>query len=593
MKRAIFSVLIILITCLVFQGTAFSDDDDDDDRDRGPGVRASKDIKNSGEIVGAVSFCGTQGTNGATVDLVGESFVAILGASGEFKLRYVPKGTYTLRVRIPGQPDDTQPIPVFKRRVTDLGVISICPDNDGDTFALDVDCNDNNPDIFPGAEELCDGVDNDCDGEVDAPGCNCTDADNDGFFAQNGCGTAVDCNDGSNTINPNASEICDGVDNNCDGASDETFDTNTDPNNCGDCANACGSGQCAGGICLNECGNGIVEPAAGEQCDDGPANNDTTPGACRTNCTVAACGDGVTDTGEQCDSGGETAVCDADCTTASCGDGVVNTTAGEECDDGNTTDGDGCQADCTLAPVTCPGGVPVGGVVPCDGADADACENGTQTCESNGQFGACVETVTDIVEVCNGIDDDCDGQTDESTEAECSPYTCGGSSGCFTVCNPGGSPSGSDSFCAPGFHCEDTTQDDSFCVPDAVCGNGVVESGEQCDGGTCCNPNCTFASSATSCGNQTSNACDSPDTCNGSGACLPNFASQGTECGNGNTCNGAGSCLTSCGSDSQCASGFFCNGSCRPQEPSGASCNRDGECLSGNCAMIFGVGLCQ
>jgi cysteine-rich repeat protein len=47
---------------------------------------------------------------------------------------------------------------------------------------------------------------------------------------------------------------------------------------------------------------------------------------------------------------GESATCDDDCTLAECGDGVVNETAGEECDDGNTVGGDGCEATCLLPP---------------------------------------------------------------------------------------------------------------------------------------------------------------------------------------------------------------------------------------------------
>lgn len=125
---------------------------------------------------------------------MGESFSAILGASGEFKLRYVPRGAYTLRVSIPGQPEDARAVTVFKRRVPDVGGISICGDNDGDGFTPDVldlvtgnDCNDNNALIFPGATEFCDGVDNDCD-------------------------------DSDNTVRQNGAEICDGVENNCDGS---------------------------------------------------------------------------------------------------------------------------------------------------------------------------------------------------------------------------------------------------------------------------------------------------------------------------------------------------------------------------------------
>ena len=49
------------------------------------------------------------------------------------------------------------------------------------------------------------------------------------------------------------------------------------------------------------CGDGILD--ADEACDEGDANNDTTPGACRTNCLAPTCGDGVVDAGEACDDG--------------------------------------------------------------------------------------------------------------------------------------------------------------------------------------------------------------------------------------------------------------------------------------------------
>jgi cysteine-rich repeat protein len=59
------------------------------------------------------------------------------------------------------------------------------------------------------------------------------------------------------------------------------------------------------------------------------------------------CGNGVDDgLCEQCDGGGNTFGCDFDCTLAQCGDGYRNGVAGEQCDDGNTLDGDGCQSNC-------------------------------------------------------------------------------------------------------------------------------------------------------------------------------------------------------------------------------------------------------
>jgi cysteine-rich repeat protein len=59
------------------------------------------------------------------------------------------------------------------------------------------------------------------------------------------------------------------------------------------------------------------------------------------------CGNGSVESWEECDDAGESATCDTDCTIAECGDGTLNTTAGEECDDGNVEALDGCEPDCT------------------------------------------------------------------------------------------------------------------------------------------------------------------------------------------------------------------------------------------------------
>ncbi len=94
-----------------------------------------------------------------------------------------------------------------------------------------------------------------------------------------------------------------------------------------------------------DCGNGKVD--SGEDCDPG------TPGVstptCDADCTAVQCGDGFVNTaaGEQCDQRGDTPTCDADCKTPKCGDGYVNP-ALEQCDDGNTTNGDGCSSKCML-----------------------------------------------------------------------------------------------------------------------------------------------------------------------------------------------------------------------------------------------------
>jgi hypothetical protein len=77
------------------------------------------------------------------------------------------------------------------------------------------DCDDTNDEIYPGAEELCDGLDNDCDDALDPSE---LDEDGDGWIP---CGDPGDCDDSDFDVNPGATEICDDeIDNDCDGAKD-------------------------------------------------------------------------------------------------------------------------------------------------------------------------------------------------------------------------------------------------------------------------------------------------------------------------------------------------------------------------------------
>jgi len=96
-------------------------------------------------------------------------------------------------------------------------------DKDNDTYfecahgTLAADCDDSNPAVHPGATETCNNVDDDCDGKID----NGFDVDNDTYFQCAHGTTPQDCNDNDPAIHPGATETCDGKDNDCNGKVDD------------------------------------------------------------------------------------------------------------------------------------------------------------------------------------------------------------------------------------------------------------------------------------------------------------------------------------------------------------------------------------
>ena len=231
------------------------------------------------------------------------------------------------------------------------------------------DCDDGDAAVNPDAEEVCNGIDDDCDASTDEVG----DMDGDGWTLCDG-----DCDDFDEDVNPDAEEICDGgIDNDCDENTDENVD---------------GDGDFFS-ICAGDCDDTepAVNPAAVEICDgldndcDGSMPGDEVDGD----------GDGYLLCGDDCDDGDPATNPDA---TEQC-DGLDNNCDGTV-DEGVDVDGDGdgwnaCQGDCDNAdPDVYPGAPEL-----CDGLDND-CDEATPEDE--------VDEDGDGYLVCDGDCDDTD-----------------------------------------------------------------------------------------------------------------------------------------------------------------------------------------
>ncbi len=368
-------------------------------------------------------------------------------------------------------------------------------------------------DADPVAEQ-CNGVDDDCDGTIDQGNPQGGAACVTGRPGRCGPGN-VKCVDASLTCVGTSgaiAETCNGVDDDCDGIVDEG-----NPQGGGACvtgqAGRCGAGTqlCQGGALVCNRTNGpVAETCNGVDDDcDGVIDQSNPQGG-------GAC---VTGQSGRCSAG--TQLCQG-------GALVCNRTNGPVAETCNGVDDD------------CDGVIdqsnPQGGGA-CVTGQAGRCSAGTQLCQGGALV--CNRTNGPVAETCNGVDDDCDGVIDQSNPqgggacvtgqpGRCSAGTQACQGGAL-VCNRNNEPiaescNGADDNC-------DGTVDEGNPGGGAACGSFPACQGgsTQCSGGSL---QCVAFNqpSGSACGDQTSNICTSPDSCDGAGNCRPNNVADGTVC---------------------------------------------------------------
>ncbi len=337
-----------------------------------------------------------------------------------------------------------------------IGESNWYPDSDGDGYgdplqpmrACDqptgyvsdnLDCNDSSADAHPGGVESCDNLDNDCDGEVDdnAPDASTWygDGDSDGYgnpaVSVQACSAPAgfladssDCDDSDVGSNPDAVEVCDDIDNNCDSDIDEGFDKTW-------FADFDADGHGYVGWTVEDCVQPVGFASTSDDCDDD--NSAAYPGATEVCDEADNNCDGTVDEGVSVtwyldgdgDDHGRSTVTSDECVRPA---GYV--AASDDCDDTDSAAYPGNTEVCDKVDNNCDGSIDEG-VTALWFLDGDGDGHGrtgvtSDECTMPAGFAAIDDDCDDLdgnvnpdeAQVCNGIDDDCSGLPSDEVDGD-------------------------------------------------------------------------------------------------------------------------------------------------------------------------------